>query len=172
MLKKYLHMLKVKVYFTFILKMSKRTGVRTSSTERDFLHKLKWWFLVAEYTFQFATDVCALLRLIYEGIVPMNYLKCGKNSWIIKFHEKDDVLKHIHVNGDTHTNLPIVYPRFSSLHRGPRRWELVALFSCTSDSVVLATGGEDLFKDRLGMKRAGKPWELMSTDWDFCFNLL
>ncbi|RXN03272.1 dihydroxyacetone phosphate acyltransferase-like protein [Labeo rohita] len=44
-----------------------------------------------------------------------------------------------------------------SLHRGPRRWELVVLFSCTSDVVVLATGGEDLFKDRLGMSRAGNP---------------
>ncbi len=34
-------------------------------------------------------------------------------------------------------HLPIVYPRLRSLHRGPRRWELVVLFSWTSDVVVL-----------------------------------
>ncbi len=68
-------------------------------------------------------------------------------------------------------HLPIVYPRLRSLHRGPRRWELVVLFSWTSDVVVLATGGEDLFKDRLGMSRAAKPWETISTDWDFFFSL-
>lgn len=79
---------------------------------------------------------------------------------------------------NTHTHeywrdahLPMVYPRFRSLHRGPLNWELVVLFSCTSDGVVLATGGEDLFKDRLGMSRAGKLWEPISTDWDFFFSL-
>lgn len=36
--------------------------------------------------------------------------------------------------------------------------------------VVLATGDEDLFIDRLGMKLE-KPGEETSTDWDFFFSL-
>lgn len=107
-----------------------------------------------------------------ETLIHSQHLQASTHTYIeIKLNWNSYETETHTVCCDEKAGLPMVYPLFRSLQRGTRRWALVVLFSCTSDVLVLAAGGDDLFKDRLGMRRAGNPWEPMSTDWDFFFSL-